>query len=95
MNHAVCVTMIAAAVAPTKSIRHYFTEDSVRFIPSDDPEALAAVIVELASDPVERRATVERARRFYDTHNFEAQRKTYLHIIGELAHKRRPVLVAP
>jgi glycosyltransferase involved in cell wall biosynthesis len=85
---------IPCAVAPTKTIRRYFTEESVRFITPDDPLALAAVIVELAADPAKRLAMARNARAFYDTHNFEAQRKAYLYIIGELAHRRRPVLTA-
>jgi glycosyltransferase involved in cell wall biosynthesis len=83
---------IPCAAAPTKTIRRYFTEESVRFVQPDDPQALADVIVALASDPQARLTMARNARRFYDTHNFEAQRKTYSHIINELAAKRRPVV---
>jgi glycosyltransferase involved in cell wall biosynthesis len=85
---------IPCVVAPTKTIRRYFTEESVRFIGPDDAAALAAVIVELAADPAKRHAMARKARAFYDKHNFEAQRNTYLHIIGELAHRRRPTQTA-
>lgn len=83
---------IPCAAAPTKTIRYYFTEESVRFAPPDDPQGVADVIVALAADPSARLNMARAARRFYDKHNYEAQRKTYTHIINELTAKRRPVV---
>ncbi len=83
---------IPAAAAPTKTIRYYFTEESVRFVQSDDPKSVADVIVALAADPQARLNMARAARKFYDKHNYESQRKTYTHIIDELVAKRRPVV---
>ncbi len=81
---------IPCIAAPTKTIRRYFTEDAVRFAAPDDPQALADVIVELASNPAARLGMARAARKFYDRYNFETQRKTYLDIVNALAKCETP-----
>jgi glycosyltransferase involved in cell wall biosynthesis len=83
---------IPCAAVATKTIRRYFSEASVRYVQPDDPKALAEVIVALALDSKTRLSLARAARRFYDTHNYETQRKKYSHIINELGAKRRPVV---
>ena len=82
---------IPCVAVPTKTIAHYFSEPAIRFIPPDDPETLAATIVKLYRDPAARRQMARDARKFYDTYNFEAQRRRYMEIVNGLAEHRAPV----
>jgi glycosyltransferase involved in cell wall biosynthesis len=81
---------IPCLVVPTKSIKRYFQEPAVRFVPTDDPEAIAAAIVDLYRSPIARLDMARAARTFYDTYNFAAQGRTYIDIVNSLAAHRRP-----
>jgi hypothetical protein len=83
---------IPCIVVPTRTIVYYFAEPAVRFVPPDDPTALAAVIVELYGRPEVRAQMARDARAFYNTYNFETQGHTYMEIIRGLAEHRAPAL---
>lgn len=81
---------IPCVVVPTRTIVRYFREPAVRYVPTDNPEALAAVIVNLHHNPGERLAMARAARAFYDTYNFATQGTTYIDIVNDLAAHRKP-----
>ncbi len=81
---------IPCVVVPTKSIQRYFQEPAVRFVPAENPDALAKAIVDLYRNPEQRLEMARTARRFYDRYNFASQGRTYIDIVNDLAAHRRP-----
>ena len=77
-----CVTV----ATPTTS--HYFDEDQVRFVPSEDVSALAEQILYLYNHPEERLTMANAARRFYDQYSFETERDRYLNLIRDITRKK-------
>ena len=66
------------------AVRHYFGDDQIVMIPQEDPEALAAAIVELVWDPERRRRLATRALGFVDEHGWDRQREKYLSLVDSL-----------
>ncbi len=83
---------IPCVAVRTRTILHYFSEPAVRFIPPDDPEALAAVMVDLHRNPRAREEMARRARAFYSKYDFDAQGRLYIEIVQGLGERRAPVL---
>jgi glycosyltransferase involved in cell wall biosynthesis len=83
---------IPCVAVPTKTIAYYFSEPAVRFIPPENPEALAATVVELYRDPKARADMARKARAFYEKYTFEAQGRRYLEIVHGLSEHRAPLL---
>jgi glycosyltransferase involved in cell wall biosynthesis len=68
----------------THTITRYFQDTMVRFVPPDDPDALAEQIVYLYQNPQERLGMARSARRFFETYTFESERRRYQEIIRRL-----------
>ena len=66
------------------AVRLYFGDDQIVMIPHDDPEALAAAILELAGDPDRRRHLATEALRFVDEHGWDRQRERYRSLVDSL-----------
>jgi glycosyltransferase involved in cell wall biosynthesis len=66
------------------AVRHYFGDDQITMIPPDDPDALAAAIIELVWDPERRLRQATRALRFVDEHGWETQRERYRSLVDSL-----------
>jgi len=82
---------IPAVTVATPTIVRYFTDEQVRFFPSEDALALSEHIVRLYEHPEERLQMSRRAREFYVEHNFETERRRYLDIVEKLARKGKPI----
>ncbi len=76
---------IPVVAVRTRTIAHYFAEDMITAVPPEDPAALGRAIVHLAGDATARREQARRARRFFDTHTFEAERARYQAVVRGLA----------
>jgi glycosyltransferase involved in cell wall biosynthesis len=66
------------------AVRHYFGDDQIVMIPSEDPEALSTAIIELVKDPERRRRQATRALRFVDEHGWARQREEYWSLVDSL-----------
>jgi glycosyltransferase involved in cell wall biosynthesis len=60
------------------SVDAYFDDDSIAFVPPDDPKAMARAIVDLYENPERRTALAERAASLYREYGWERQRELYL-----------------
>jgi glycosyltransferase involved in cell wall biosynthesis len=75
---------LPAIVSRTPVVEEYFDDSMVRFVPAEDPEALAAAIVELARDP-ERRAEIARnAALFRERYDWTRNAAEYVAMVREL-----------
>ncbi|MEK7794364.1 MAG: glycosyltransferase family 4 protein [Candidatus Hydrogenedentota bacterium] len=75
---------IPAVTVATPTITRYFNDLQVRFVPPEDPDALADAIEYLYQHPDERRALAVAARDFFEKHSFESQQRTYLDVVHRL-----------
>jgi glycosyltransferase involved in cell wall biosynthesis len=72
-------------IAPRfKIIKYYFTENMVKFYEPENVESLAQCIVDLFSNPEERRTLVENAQKFYKKNNWENQEISYLRLFNQM-----------
>jgi glycosyltransferase involved in cell wall biosynthesis len=77
------------------TFRHYFTDAALRFVPGNDPDALARAVEALADDPAGTVAIGLEAQRQASAHDWEPQKQRYLAIVerlvsGRLAGRRGP-----
>jgi len=70
------------------TVRHYFTDAAVRFVPGDR-EALARAVEQLASNPEATRAMGREAQRQAAAYDWAGQRATYLDIVDRLTNPGR------
>jgi len=73
---------VPMVITRTPASSFYYDDSMVRFFEPDDPEGLAAAVVELAGDPERRRRMVESCQRFYRQHNWYAYRRRYYAVVG-------------
>jgi glycosyltransferase involved in cell wall biosynthesis len=66
------------------AVCHYFGDDQIVMIPQEDPDALAAAIIELVRDPERRHRLATRALGFVDEHGWERQREKYRSLVDSL-----------
>lgn len=72
-------------VAPrTRGILDYFDEESLFLFEPGDAESLAAAIRRVHDDPPAAERIVERGRRVYERHTWQAEKKAYLDAVEEL-----------
>ncbi len=76
---------IPCVTVATPTMRHYFEEGMVRFVPPESPEAIADQIEYFYTHPAERLATARAARRFFATHNLESERARYIEAVNRLS----------
>jgi glycosyltransferase involved in cell wall biosynthesis len=79
---------IPAIVTRTPVIEEYFDESMVRFVPAEDPAALAAAIVELGRDPDRRTGLAREAARFRERYDWTRNAADYVAIVRELRGDR-------
>jgi len=75
---------IPTIVTRTPAVEAYFDESAVRFVPAEDPEELAAAIVELARDPAARASLARNAARFRERHDWTRSAAAYVELVREL-----------
>lgn len=72
-------------IAPrTKGIMDYFDEKSLNFFEPDKTESLAQVILEVYSNPMRRRAVLNRGIAIYKKYRWELQRQNLLDLVTTL-----------
>jgi glycosyltransferase involved in cell wall biosynthesis len=76
---------IPAIVTRSAATTAYFDDSMVAFVPPGDAAALAEAIVQLAGDPLRRRALAGTAQRFLDRHPWSAEAATYTELVETLA----------
>lgn len=81
---------IPAVTVPTATIRRYFDEEQLAFVPGDDPVALATRIHQLWQDPLGRRRQACAARRFLTLHPAAGERDRYLDVVAAMTAARTP-----
>jgi glycosyltransferase involved in cell wall biosynthesis len=67
-----------------RTFRHHFTDAALRYIPADDPAALAAAVEALAADPEGTVAMGLEAQRQAAAYDWSVQKRRYLEIVGRL-----------
>ncbi len=70
------------------TFRHHFTEAALRFVPGDDPDALARAIQDLVADPAGTVAMGREARRQASAYDWEVQKARYGSIVDRLIDER-------
>jgi glycosyltransferase involved in cell wall biosynthesis len=91
-----CVHLgIPVVVRPTLTVRHYFREDQLSLVDSDDPEVWGRAICGLRSDPERLLRQAELARTFARAMRWETHQRIYLELVGELLRQRWPSLEWP
>ncbi len=75
---------VPVIMARTKIDTLYFTDDQVKFFPSDDFKALSEAIWELYSQPEKKRKMVEKGFELVSYENWENHKYKYLNIIHSL-----------
>ena len=66
------------------TFRHYFDDAALRFVPGNDPEALARAVEAMADDPAGTVAMGEEARRQAAGYDWDHQKDRYLAIVDRL-----------
>lgn len=75
-------------VPRTKGITDYFKEDEILFFEPDNADDLAEKLVWAYLHPEELQALVERGRKVYDQHRWQAERQRFLGLVSGLLGKR-------
>lgn len=75
--------------AGTGTMRHYFSDDELRFFEPGDPTDLARAIRELLDDPASAEHRAERSRHRLKQLDWSAQRDTLVHTVESLARQGR------
>ena len=78
------VPVIASDLA---TFRAHFTDAAIRYVRGGDPEALAAAILELASDPAAAAALAETAQRQAEPYAWAIQSGRYLEVVDRLVER--------
>ena len=73
---------VPAVTTPSETIRHYFGDDSVVYVPFSDPEALAAAIERLARDGALRDTLRARARGVVEPLAWELVGRRYAELLA-------------
>lgn len=66
------------------TFRHHFTDAALRFVPGNDPDALARAIEDLVADPAAAVAMGQEARRQAAAYDWEVQKERYRSIVDRL-----------
>ncbi len=74
----------AVVISRLRTIRHYFSEESMAFFIPEDPADLAAQILRLYRDPALRERLARRAREEYDPIRWEVMKERYLELVQGL-----------
>jgi hypothetical protein len=65
-------------------IEHYFPDDSLYYVDSDEETSIATAIREIAASPEDAERRAERAQRFFDAEDWTVNRARFLSIIDRL-----------
>jgi glycosyltransferase involved in cell wall biosynthesis len=79
---------IPAVVRPTLTVGHYFRDDQITAVATDDPAAWGGAILSLSRDPVRRRLQAERARAFARANRWETHQEICVRLVRELLSGR-------
>jgi glycosyltransferase involved in cell wall biosynthesis len=69
------------------TFRHYFDDAALRYVPGNDPDALARAVEAMADDPAGTVALGVEARRQAAGYDWEHQKERYLAIVDRLARR--------
>jgi glycosyltransferase involved in cell wall biosynthesis len=81
---------IPAVTVATPTITRYFDHSQVRFVPEENPQALADAIEYLYHHPEERRQLAVNAREFFKQHDFAAYQQIYMDVVHNLTGTAQP-----
>ena len=71
------------------TFRHHFTDAALRFVPGNDPDALARAIEALVADPAGTVAMGQEARHQARAYDWAVQKERYRSIVDRLIAERR------
>ena len=90
---------VPVVVSRTKIDTFYFTEEDVRFFPSGDSEAMAAAMLEVATNPDVRKSLSAHGYDYVERNGWAEKKKEYLDLIDFLSTESfsnvQPTSVAP
>jgi glycosyltransferase involved in cell wall biosynthesis len=86
---------IPAVVRPTLTVRHYFRQDQLSLVDSEDPEDWGRAICDLRSDPERLLRQAEAGRALARRLRWETHQRIYRDLVGDLIHQRWPSLKWP
>ena len=75
---------VPAVVSSTRIDRYYFDDSVVRFFESGNPDALAAGVIEVLSDPLRRQQMVDNALAYAARNSWETRKEAYLGLVDSL-----------
>jgi glycosyltransferase involved in cell wall biosynthesis len=67
-----------------RTFRHHFTEAALRYVPGDDPAALARAVEDLVADPAGTVAMGIEAQRQAAAYDWSVQKRAYLDVVDRL-----------
>ena len=82
---------VPAVVSRTKIDSYYFDDDTVRFFPSGDPEAMANAMVEVIENQSLRDSLVKRGYEYVEKNSWETRNREYLALVDSLTTAEVPV----
>jgi glycosyltransferase involved in cell wall biosynthesis len=85
---------IPVIVTRTSTIEAYFDDTCVAFVDTEDPEAIAREIADIARDSNRRQAMTANAAKVVERHSWDEERKRYLAVVDEVLRKSHAPVVA-
>jgi glycosyltransferase involved in cell wall biosynthesis len=70
-----------------RTFRHHFTDAALRYVPGDDPAALAAAVEALVADPEGTVAMGLEAQQQAAAYDWSVQKARYLEIVDRLTRR--------
>lgn len=74
-----------------RTVRAHFSDEAIRYVPGDDPPALAAAIADLAASPARAAAQAAEAQRQAEPYRWAVQAAHYLAVVDALLARGRLV----
>jgi glycosyltransferase involved in cell wall biosynthesis len=78
-------------VSRTKIDSYYFDDETVRFFPSGDSEAMANAMVEVIESQALRENLVKRGYEYVEQNSWETRKREYLALVDSLTTEEVPV----
>lgn len=79
---------VPALISRTKIDSFYFDDNTVRFFPSGDSQAMADAMVELYENPALRARLIAKGLEYVDQHSWDRKKQEYLKLVDTLTTER-------
>ena len=76
---------VPVVVSRTKIDSYYFDEETVRFFPSGDIEAMAEAMYEVAQNPALRESMIRRGLEYVELHGWDRSKQQYFDLVDGLS----------